>query len=59
MITFNKECKTTDELRNSSKLPHLMFDVDMSIDDILKEIGNAQQHFYTHREDQSKVGVLY
>ena len=58
MITFNKECKTPDELRNSSKLPYLMFDVDMPIDDILKEIGNAQQHFYTHREDQSKVGVL-
>lgn len=54
MITFNKECKTPDELRNSSKLPYLMFDVDMPIDDILKEIGNAQQHFYTHREDQSK-----
>ena len=31
-----------------------MFDVDMSIDDILNEIGNAQQHFYTHREDQSQ-----
>ena len=38
MITFNKECKTPDELRNSSKLPYLMFDVDMPIDDILKEI---------------------
>lgn len=54
MITFNKECKTPDELRNNSKLPYLMFDVDMPVDDILKEIGNSQQHFYTHREDQSK-----
>ena len=54
MITYNKECKTPTELRNESKLPYLMFDVDMPIDDILNEIGNAQQHFYTHREDQSK-----
>jgi len=54
MITFNKECKTPDELRNNSKLPYLMFDVDMPVDDILKEISQAQQSFYTHREDQSQ-----
>ena len=47
MIDFN-------ELRNNSKLPYLIFDVDMPVEDILKEIENAQQHFYTHREDQSK-----
>lgn len=54
MLSFNKECKTPDELRNNSKLPYLIFDVDMPVEDILIEIENAQQHFYTHREDQSK-----
>ena len=44
MITYNKECKTPTELRNESKLPYLMFDVDMPIDDILNEIGNAHNN---------------
>ena len=34
-----------------------MFDVDMLIDDILNEIGNAQQHFIRIERINSKAGL--
>jgi hypothetical protein len=54
MLSFNKECKNPIELRTDSKLPYLMFDVNMPVENILQEISQAQDNFYNHREDQSK-----